>query len=211
MNLTTEPYLQQSERWPKQGRRILAQSDAERIVVYQAYRSEIGRFAAEQGRFGGAFSLSRMSWIKPNFLWMMYRCGWATKENQETVLTISLRREAFDIILAESVPSAFDPARYGSEAEWKEAAARSQVRSQWDPDHHPSGAKVERRAIQLGLRGEFLARYAREWIVGIEDITPFVTDQRRHLGTGDYSGLLTPREEVYPVPAALGDQIGLTP
>src|SRR5262245_56200485 len=22
-----------------------------------------------------------MSWVKPNFLWMMYRSGWATKEN----------------------------------------------------------------------------------------------------------------------------------
>ena len=127
------------------------------------------------------------------------------------MLAVSLRRDAFDAILAEAVPSAFDLARYGSEAEWKEAAVRSQVRSQWDPDHDPSGAKVERRAIQLGLRGDFLARYAREWIIGIEDITPFVTDQRRRLSVGDYAQLLTPREEVYPVTSALAARIGLTP
>jgi hypothetical protein len=38
------------------------------VVVYQAYRPEIGHFAAQHGYFGGSFSLDRMSWIKPNFL-----------------------------------------------------------------------------------------------------------------------------------------------
>jgi Domain of unknown function (DUF4291) len=31
---------------------ILAQYDADSIVVYQAYRHEIGHFAAEHGNFG---------------------------------------------------------------------------------------------------------------------------------------------------------------
>ena len=66
---------------------------------------------------------------------------------------------------------------YSSEAEWKRALAQSAVRLQWDPDHDPFGAKVERRALQLGLRGDVLARYAREWIVRIEDISPFVAEQ----------------------------------
>ena len=78
MNLTVERYVEQMARWPRAGRYILAQFDATSIVVYQAYKSAIGRYAAEQGRFGGReFGYSRMSWIKPNFLWMMYRCGWA--------------------------------------------------------------------------------------------------------------------------------------
>ncbi len=212
MNLITEPYPAQKERWPQAGRHILAQYDAEKIVVYQAYCPKTGRYAAEHGAFGGSgFSLTRMSWIKPNFLWMMYRCGWATKENQETVLAVSLRRDAFDAILAEAVPSTYIPALYGSEAEWKGALERSDVRSQWDPDHDPSGAKIERRAIQLGLRGDFLARYAREWIVGIEDITAFVTDQRRHVQSGDLGQLVMPREEVYSVDGPLAARIGLTP
>jgi Domain of unknown function (DUF4291) len=48
-----------------------------------------------------------------------------------------------------------------------------------DPDHHPSGIKLERRAIQLGLRGEFLANYARDWILKIEAISEFVNQQRQ--------------------------------
>jgi len=82
------------------------------------------------------------------------------------------------------------------------------VRLQWDPDHDPSGAKVERRALQLGLRGDFLAHYAREWIVGIEDITGFVTEQSLNR---DYTQLMMPREEIYPVSDKLAVQIGLTP
>jgi hypothetical protein len=75
MNLVTGPYLVQAARWPKTGRHILAQFDDESIIVYQAYRPAIGQFAAQHGFFGGQFSLNRMSWIKPNFLWMRYRCG----------------------------------------------------------------------------------------------------------------------------------------
>jgi hypothetical protein len=31
-----------------------------------------------------------LTWIKPPFLWMMYRCGWATKPGQETVLDVAI-------------------------------------------------------------------------------------------------------------------------
>lgn len=197
--LITEPYVEQLRRWPRSGRHILAQYDDQSVVVYQAYRPEIGHFAAKHGYFGGAFRLDRMSWIKPNFLWMMYRSGWGTKEGQEVVLAVRLARAAFDAILAEAVPSTFEPTIYSTEAEWRSAVRRSSVRLQWDPDHLPSGAKVERKAIQLGLRDEALAKYAREWIVDIEDISELVSEQRNHAKAPPYTKLITPREEVYPV------------
>lgn len=46
MRLITEPYLTQVNRLPKVGDRILAQFDEGSIVVDQAYRSAIGKFAA---------------------------------------------------------------------------------------------------------------------------------------------------------------------
>jgi hypothetical protein len=199
MNLRTEHYLEQRQRWPAGGRHVLAQFDEESVVVYQAYRPEIGHFAAKNGYFGGAFSLDRMSWIKPNFLWMMFRSGWGTKEGQEVTLAVWLQRSAFDAILLEAVHSTFVPEVYASRDEWKQAVARSSVRLQWDPDHDPSGGKVERRAVQLGLRGDILARYAREWIVRIEDISAFVEQQRPHARPAAYDRLLVPREQVYPV------------
>ena len=198
MKLLTEPYLNQVSKWPKTGRHILAQFDENTAVVYQAYRPAIGRFAAEHGYFGGEFSLDRMSWIKPNFLWMMSRSEWGTNPGQEVILAVWLKRSAFDEILASAVHSSFVAEVYGSKKAWQQAVKTSGVRLQWDPDRHPSGAKLERRAIQLGLRGSVLARYAREWIVNIEDISEFVQQQHQYKA-GDRPQLLTPCETVYPV------------
>ena len=168
------------------------------MIVYQAYRASIGHFAASNGYFGGEFSLSRMSWIKPNFLWMMYRCGWASKEGQEVVLAVRLKRFAFDEVLRQAVHSTFISEVYESHSAWKAAVAQSDVRLQWDPDHLPSGTPVERRAIQLGLRGKILANYAREWLLEIQDISEFVRQQSEH-ARPPFDRLITPKEEVYPV------------
>jgi hypothetical protein len=208
MKLQTETYLSQQARWPVAGRHILAQFDSESVVVYQAYRPAIGLFAAREQRFGGEFSLSRMSWVKPNFLWMMYRSGWATKPGQEVVLAVRLAREAFDEMLALAVHSSFVPEQYPSKELWSAQVKASEVRLQWDPDHGPSGSKETRRALQLGLRGSVLSRYASEAIIDIEDITNFVAKQRANIGPRD--DLICPREHVYPVcNAKVRDKLGL--
>jgi hypothetical protein len=199
MKLQTERYLEQKERWPQSGRVILAQYDEDSIVVYQAYRPSIGNFAAQHGYFGGDFSLTRMTWIKPNFLWMMYRSGWGTKEGQEVTLAIRIQRSAFDAILSQAVHSTYIPEIYENQETWNRAVKTSDVRLQWDPDHNPSGGKLERRAIQLGLQGEAAQKYSREWIVSIEDISEFVSEQRNHVITKNYDALLTPSESGYEV------------
>jgi hypothetical protein len=197
-SLQLEPYRAQQARWPGRGRHVLAQYDDDRVVVYQAYRPSIGQFAAQHGNFlGGGFSLERMSWIKTSFLWMMHRCGWAAKEGQEVVLAIWLARAAFDAILAGAVPSSWDRERFASRDAWQAAVRGSDVRLQWDPDHAPSGHPVERRAIQLGLRGRTLADYATNPL-RIEDISAFVREQRAALAKGGLDALVTPREAVYP-------------
>lgn len=211
MKLTTEPYQSQSSRWPHTGRVILAQFDEDSIIVYQAYAPKIGHFAARHGYFGGDFKMERMTWIKPNFLWMMYRSGWGTKENQEVTLAIRLRRSFFDEILTLAVYSTFNPHVYSTHAIWQQQVAVSDVRLQWDPDHAPDGTPLERRAIQLGLRGATVAKFAREWIVDIEDISDFVAEQRANLGASTLMSLLTPREMPYPVadPEVAG-RLGIT-
>jgi hypothetical protein len=191
-------YREQNAGWPQEGKHILAQYDGETIHVYQAYRPAIARHAVKHQQFGGDFSFNRMSWIKPNFLWMMYRSGWAEKEGQEHILAIRLKRSFFDEILRAAVPSSFDAERHASQEEWREAVASSDVRLQWDPDHDPLGRPVERRAIQLGLRGNMLRRFGTEELVSIEDITPFVHEQRLQLEAG-MDKLQTPLELVYPV------------
>ncbi len=197
MNLPTESYAEQVKLWPKAGRHILAQFDDETVVVYQAYNTAIGRYAVEHGRFGGDFSFSRMSWVKPNFLWMMYRSGWGTKPNQEITLGLRIRRAFFDSLLAAAVASSWNPEEYATQEDWSRAVSGSNVRLQWDPDHHPSGAKLERRAIQLGLRGDVLEAFGTTELLEVIDLTAFVAAQRDVLAMKGVSGLAMPRERVY--------------
>ena len=155
--------------------------DENSIIVYQAYRPSIAKFAIQHQRFGGDFSYSRMSWIKPNFLWMMYRAGWATKEGQEHILAIRIHRPFFDELLESAIASSYAASGLESHETWEKAVAESDVRLQWDPDHDPHGHKLPRRAIQLGLRGEKLRLFGQEQIISIEDITPLVREQHSRL------------------------------
>jgi Domain of unknown function (DUF4291) len=204
-----QPYTEQLPLWPQSGRHIMAQFDDDSIYVYQAYRPSIAKFAVEHQRFGGDFSFSRMSWIKPNFLWMMYRAGWASKEGQEHILAVRLRRRFFDELLRQVVPSTFDPVRFASREAWQASVASSDVRLQWDPDHDPSGKPVQRRAVQLGLRGDALRRYGEKELISVDDITAFVVEQRDHLGDC-FRQLITPEERVYiPQDQAAIDAVGI--
>jgi Domain of unknown function (DUF4291) len=193
--LILEPYLAQKARWPASGEHVLAQFDTESVVVYQAYRPEIAAFAVEHQRFGGEHWRDRMSWIKPGFLWMMYRSGWASKPDQERVLAVRLRRTDFDLFLSEAIASTYGASDLPSREAWQEAVSRSDVRLQWDPDHAPNGAKQERRAIQLGLRRSALRRYESSSVLAIEDITEFVHEQAGQ----PLELLLVPQESVYPL------------
>jgi hypothetical protein len=55
---------------------IRADHDRTSIVVYQAYRPDIAQPAVKHGRFVPPFSRTRMTWIKPSFLWLMARSNW---------------------------------------------------------------------------------------------------------------------------------------
>src|SRR5262245_59016694 len=123
MAIATIPYVEQMKCWPRIGQHILAQYDEDTIIVYQAHRPSIGQFAVENGYFGGDFKYSRMSWIKPNFLWMMYRSQWAQAEGQEVVLAIRLKRRFFDFLVAQAVPSSFDGQAFASREDWATAVA----------------------------------------------------------------------------------------
>lgn len=197
MNIKTKLYIEQNEVWPDNGYHIMAQYDDNEVIVYQSYRPSIGNFAVKNQYFGGDFSLARMTWIKPNFLWMMYRNGWGTKEGQEVVLALHLKREAFERYLNLAVYSSYQQDIYGDRNVWSEAVKNSSIRLQWDPDHDPYGAKLERRAIQIGIRNEEIEKFAKEDILKIEDISNFVKEQRKCVVRNTLDKLLIPEETPY--------------
>lgn len=200
MKLKTINYKDYNTHLPLEGKHILAQQTNQSIFVYQAFQPAIALYAVKYQKFGGsAYKFERMSWIKPNFLWMMYRAGWATKAGQEHILAIEIRKTHFAQILAQAVPSAYKAHLYSSQEDWKSALTQSEVRLQWDPDHDPYGAKLERRAIQLGLRGETLRQFATDWIISISDMTSFVQEQEKKVRNRDLNTLLVMKESIFEV------------
>ncbi|MFB0620449.1 DUF4291 domain-containing protein [Streptomyces sp. AGS-58] len=181
--------------------RIRARHTESTVVVYQAYRSGIGRPAARTGSFPATWKRDRMTWIKPSFLWMMYRCGWGTKEGQETVLAVEVRREGFEWALRHACLSHYAPALHPDRAAWKRELARSPARVQWDPERDLHHNPLPYRSLQLGLGGEAAARYADEWIVGIQDVTPLAAEIRGLVRAGEEerASRLLPGERPFPV------------
>jgi hypothetical protein len=198
MKLDFVKYDLYKNTFPETGKHIIGSFDDEHILVYQAYNDRIADFAVKNQYLGGNhFKEERMTWIKPGFLWMMFRSGWATKENQERILAISLKRSDFEDIVQNAVFTSFQQHLYQSREDWQKDLQNSEYRIQWDPDHTPHGDKLERRAIQLGLSGNASKRYAREYITAIEDITDFVKSQHQVLIHQGVSEILVPKEEIY--------------
>lgn len=182
--------------------RIRALHTEATVTVYQAYRPGIGVAAARDGRFPAAWSRERMTWIKPSFLWMMYRCGWGLKEGQETVLAVEIERDGFEWALRHACLSHHVPELYADQADWKRRLKRSPARVQWDPERDLRLQPLPYRSLQLGLAGEATVRYADEWIVGIRDVTPLAREIHGHVRAGDLdaAAALLPDERPYPAP-----------
>lgn len=136
-------------------RQVRALFDETTIAVYQAYPPEIAEPALAAGTFVPPFSTSRMTWIKPSFLWMAYRSGWGTKPGQTRVLRIHIKRTGFEWALGNSCLSHYDPKYHSSESAWRTELKQSPVRIQWDPEqtiHLQPQQQI--RSIQIGLSGE---------------------------------------------------------
>ncbi|WP_226002961.1 DUF4291 domain-containing protein [Paenibacillus sp. BJ-4] len=167
------------------------------VTVYQAFNHLIANEILEGGTFGPSFKLDRMTWIKPSFLWMMYRCGWGNKSDQERIFSINISKEGFDYILSKAVLTKYKPKIHGSSVKWKEMLNESDIIFQFDPDRDVYGNKLDRKAIQLGLRGDAVEKYINEWIVDINDITNTVHDWKLLINTGQFNSELLPLEKEY--------------
>lgn len=165
---------------------IRARFDDRCVVVYQAYGHAIADAAVAAQQLVPPFSYERMTWVKPSFLWMMERCGWATKPQQERVLAVHVLRARFDAAVREAVSTS-------------EVVKHASLRVQWDPERDLHGKKLAHRSLQLGLGRAVSRAYALEWVQRIEDVTPLVRRiaQLRREGAWAEAERLVPPERVY--------------
>lgn len=182
----------------KYEREIFAHYDRQCIRVYQAYNPTIANEAVKLQTFGESFNVNRMTWIKPSFLWMMYRSNWGTKKDQECVLAIDVYRSAFDGILKKAVLTSPDSASF-SGTEWEKAFDETTVYCQWDPDRSINGNPINRAAIQIGLKGSTLRNFLDEGIFRIEDLTPLVRKWNEQRKNGKLTAEKLPVEKIYPL------------
>lgn len=189
---------------------IRAVYDDSTITVYQAYNEHIAQSAVNNQTFvSPPFKKERMTWIKPSFLWMMYRSGWATKENQEHILAIKIKREGFEWALQNSCLSHFDSSVHSSYDAWKERLKNSPVRIQWDPEKDIFLQPLNYRSIQIGLSSIAVEKYVTDWIVGIDDITVRCKQISRLINEGRISLAedLVPDERPYSLPEDIAYKI----
>jgi hypothetical protein len=181
---------------------VRARYSASTITVYQAYRPEIGLAAARDGRFPGTWDRDRMTWVKPSFLWMMYRCGWATKEGQETVLALEITRDGFEWALGHACLSHYEPGLHGDRSAWQRALRRAPARVQWDPERDLHLQPMPCRSLQLGLAREAARLLADEWTVSISDVTPLAHEIHALVTAGDLDAAARGLPLEYPYPAS---------
>lgn len=190
-------------------RQIRVSSDGEGVFVYQAFTPRIVEVALRNGTFGEGFGRSRMTWIKPSFGWMLYRSGYAEKNNQERILRIKITHEGFHTLLENAVTSDFKSSNAADHSQWQEAVQQSKVVIQWDPDRDLHLRKIQgQRAIQIGIGPQLVGDYVGKWIIGLEDVTNHAKRIAAEVVAGKDPRHPFP-ESVYEVPVHTAERLGM--
>lgn len=193
-------------------REVRATYDEATIRVYQAYSDAIAEAALAAGRFVAPFTRGRMTWIKPSFRWMMYRSGYARKDQgQHRILAIDMTRSGFEWALRHSCLS--DVAVRAGRDEGRRLLDAAPVRVQWDPERDLAFRALGHRSIQIGLSGAAVDRYVDEWTVALHDVTMLAHAVGDAVDGGDLvaAAALLPAERTYPLPADVAAHIEASP
>jgi hypothetical protein len=184
------------------------------IRVYQAYSDKIADTALRHGTFvSPPFNMERMTWIKPSFLWMMYRSGWGKKEGgQSRILAIDITREGFEWALEHSLLS-HKAKDYINKEEWQKIKNIIPVRIQWDPERDLHSQPLEYRSIQIGLSKEAVCLYVDKWIQKVTDVTKLAAEIHSLLEKNkvNEASSLLPKETEYPIPNKLKVRLEINP
>jgi hypothetical protein len=190
---------------------IRADFDQSTIIVYQAYRSEIAIPALKANKFVAPFSLNRMTWIKPSFLWLMERSNWGRKSEQEYILAVRISRAGWEDALSKAVLTSPKKSVYRDYDDWRHQLDDALVHVQWDPERSIRGASLDYYSIQVGLSRQIISKYVDGWTIEIRDYTPTVRKMYAllHSGQVEKAKRHLPIERIYPIDEKIGKRIGM--
>ena len=153
-------------------RAIRAVHDKDCITFYQAFNKEIAEAAVREQKLSASpsYKADGMTWIKPSFCWMMYRCGYSYKEaEQERVLALRIKHNHFRTMLHQACLAS------------KAHKTGETILVQWDPERGPRLEKLEYRSLQMGIPPSSKKEWVDEWIESIEDVTDVARKLREKL------------------------------
>lgn len=191
-------------------RQIRASFTDTTIRVYQAFSEHIASSALSNKTFvSPPFKMDRMTWIKPSFLWMMYRSGWGWKDdNQSRILAIDISIDGFEWALEHSCLS--HKPKQMDEEHWRKLKLARPVRIQWDPERDIHLNPLSHRAIQIGLSNEAVEKYTKNWIQDITDLTNFSQKLNKLVQEDKVEEAISllPKEREYSLPNHIRTTIG---
>jgi hypothetical protein len=190
---------------------IRADYNDKEIAVFAEFGSIIAEKAIASQKLLPPFAYDRMTWIKPSFLWLMYRSEWGNKAGMERILKIWIRRQDWDAALTEAILTTPEKHVYDNPKKWRDQLQKARIRVQWDPERDLQNNRLAFKSIQVGITSALSEHFAKKWIVRIEDVTAISKQIRRLLNNGDYKSAkkLLPDEREYPVNNNIAKVLGM--
>ena len=206
--------------------KFIAEYDEIGVYFYQAYNKNIAKYAVENQTFKGCpkFSLNRMTWIKPNFAWMLYRAGYGIKDkNQAAILKIKLSHDTVAQILENSVLSHNKDSKGKTRIQWDPARNLFMPTTNKDSDKENnlvepaklSAIKVKDeellKQIQIGINRMDVSKIYVDNILSITDVSELALQiydihQSSLLDKTCKDIIIYPREQMY-VPKLTDDKL----
>jgi len=84
---------------------------------------------------------------------LLRRSNYGTKNRMQAIAKIKLSHQAFREILNQSVETHWNKDVFLEEDDWSKKLHNSDVIHQWDPERDLVGKRLDRQAIQIGIRG----------------------------------------------------------
>lgn len=190
---------------------IRATYTEEHIAVYSAFSSSIADVALQHQKLLPPFVYNRMTWIKPSYLWLMYRSDWGGRAGMERTLRIWIKRSNWEAALAEAILTTPEKHVYKDVKKWRKSLDKARIRVQWDPERDIKNQRLDYKSIQMGITADLSEVYAKKWIVKIEDLTEdtkaisSLVFQRKF----EAAKLLLPEEKIYPINNEIRKSLGM--
>lgn len=181
------------------------------IAVYSAFSDSIADVAIQNQKLLPPFTYSRMTWIKPSFLWMMYRSDWGNRAAMNRILRIWINRKDWDSALKEAILTTPESHVYKSHKDWRVRLEKARIRVQWDPERDIENKRLEFKSVQVGVTEKLSEVYAKKWISKIEDVTSLTHEIHNLVIRKNISEAkkLLPPEIKYPVNKEIMESLGM--